>query len=65
MIAQGVSKKGEGNQTTSYTVLIRRMQNLVFRLIALLLDRAHGVMPEEIHGVLDPYLERLDEQYPS
>lgn len=38
--------------------------------IAVLLDRADGVMPREIHQVLDPYLREFDEavdppQYPS
>jgi membrane protein required for colicin V production len=28
-------------------------------MIARLLDRADGVMPRELHGVLDPYLNRL------
>ena len=30
--------------------------------IALLLDRAHAVMPEEIHQVLAPYIHSLDER---
>jgi len=30
--------------------------------IGYVIDRAPLIMPEEIHGVLDPYLERLDEQ---
>ncbi len=30
--------------------------------IALLLDRAHPVMPEEIHDVLEPYIHKLDER---
>lgn len=30
-------------------------------MIARLLDRAEGVMPRELHGVLDPYLNRLEE----
>jgi membrane protein required for colicin V production len=31
-------------------------------VIALLLDRADGVMPRELHNVLDPYLNKLEEQ---
>jgi len=30
--------------------------------IALLLDRSHVVMPEEIHGILGPYIHSLDER---
>ena len=30
--------------------------------IALLIDRAHPVMPEEIHGVLEPYIHKLEEE---
>lgn len=30
--------------------------------IALLLDRAHGVMPEEVHDVLHPYIHDLDKK---
>ena len=30
--------------------------------IGYVIDRAPLIMPEEIHGVLDPYLERLDEE---
>jgi|GEM_PF-494174 len=29
--------------------------------IAVLLDRADGIMPREIHQVLDPYMQRLDD----
>ena len=32
------------------------------RYIAMLLDRAHMMMPEEVHDVLHPYLHSLDEQ---
>ena len=31
-------------------------------VIAQLLDRAHGVMPRELHEVLDPYLHRLENE---
>jgi membrane protein required for colicin V production len=31
-------------------------------MIARLLDRAHGVMPRELHGVLSPYLNKLGEE---
>ena len=31
-------------------------------MIARLLDRAHGVMPRELHGVLGPYLHKLGEE---
>ncbi len=30
--------------------------------IAVLLDKADGVIPEDLHEVLDPYLHKLDEQ---
>jgi membrane protein required for colicin V production len=30
--------------------------------IAVLLDKAHGVMPAEIHEVLEPYIHSLDER---
>ena len=30
--------------------------------IALLLDRAEGVMPHELHEVLDPYLHKLEKE---
>lgn len=30
--------------------------------IAQLLDKAHGVMPEEVHDVIGPYLHRLDDE---
>ncbi|MBI3469059.1 MAG: hypothetical protein HY000_39145, partial [Planctomycetes bacterium] len=30
--------------------------------IALLLDRAGPMMPPELHDVLDPYIERLDQE---
>jgi membrane protein required for colicin V production len=30
-------------------------------MIARLLDRAHGVMPRELHDVLDPYLNKLEQ----
>jgi len=30
--------------------------------IALFIDKAHAVMPEEVHDVLHPYLHRLDEE---
>jgi len=33
--------------------------------IALLLDRSHAVMPEEIHDVLGPYIHSLDERLPE
>ncbi len=32
--------------------------------IALLLDRSHAIMPEEMHTVLEPYIHNLDEQLP-
>src|SRR5262245_52045072 len=32
--------------------------------IALLLDRADMVIPQELHGVLDPYLDQLDKSVP-
>jgi membrane protein required for colicin V production len=32
--------------------------------IAMLLDRAHPVMPAEVHDVLHPYLHKLDQQMP-
>ncbi len=31
-------------------------------MIARLLDRAEGIMPRELHGVLDPYLNRFEEE---
>src|SRR5262249_30199428 len=31
-------------------------------MIALLLDRAQGVMPKELHDVLDPYLHKLEHE---
>lgn len=31
-------------------------------MIAQLLDQAHGVMPRELHEVLDPYLNRLERE---
>jgi membrane protein required for colicin V production len=31
-------------------------------MIARLLDQAHGVMPRELHEVLDPYLNRLEKE---
>jgi membrane protein required for colicin V production len=33
--------------------------------IALLLDRSHAIMPEEIHEVLAPYIHSLDERLPA
>jgi membrane protein required for colicin V production len=30
--------------------------------IAMLLDKAHGVMPEEVHDVLHPYLNKLNDK---
>lgn len=32
--------------------------------IAVLLDKADGVIPGELHEVLDPYIDRLDQQVP-
>jgi len=32
--------------------------------IAVLLDKADGVIPGELHQVLDPYIDRLDQQVP-
>jgi len=31
-------------------------------MIAELLDQAHGVMPRELHGVLEPYLNRFEKE---
>jgi len=33
--------------------------------IAILLDKSHAVMPEEIHDVLGPYIHSLDERLPE